>query len=180
MDLELARTLILVVGWPILVIGSILMLRATRIFYQSTRKTAFGKLVLVMMLGQVASMFVIAVVSTAFLRADLARGVAVVLPVFGTWFVIFLIVARVVVNLGREAIEVNKIYQNLDVQVKERTQELESTNSKLAEQSKKNATHVVELEKINRMMVDRELKMVELKDELAALKERTSTEDGPR
>lgn len=172
MDLELARTLILVVGWPILIIGSILMFRGAFAFYRNTQKTAFGKLVLFMMVNQIVSMYVIAVTATAFLYANLAVGVAVVLPVFVAWFTVFVVVAWVVMKLGKEAIEINKIYRNLEVRVKERTAELEITNRKLAEESDKHAKHAAELEKFNRLMVERELKMVELKKEVVGLKEK--------
>lgn len=172
MDLTLARTLILAVGWPLLIVGSVFMLRATFVFYRGVKRGVIGKLVFLMAVVQAVSMYVLAVFATALLLTDLSVGVAVVLPGFFVWSIVFVIALVVTSRWGKEAIGINKIYQNLEVRVKERTQELELTNRELAEQSKKHAAHAAELEKFNHLMVERELKMVELKKEVTKLKEK--------
>ncbi len=63
------------------------------------------------------------------------------------------------------ALKLKEIYENLEEKVNQKTNEL---STKVGELVKKQA----DLERINKMMVDRELKMIELKKEIAKLKTR--------
>ena len=66
-------------------------------------------------------------------------------------------------GLGARTAELEKLKVNLEATVESRTKEVQAKSSELKGK-------VEELEKINQMMVDRELKMIELKKEVEALK----------
>ena len=74
----------------------------------------------------------------------------------------------------RDLSELEKAKQSLEEQVAARTKELQELNknleSEVAKRTKELETKLFELERFNKIAVDRELKMVELKKEIARLK----------
>lgn len=172
MNLEIVRTLILAIGWPVLIIGSIFILRLALEFYRGVHKTPMGKLVLMMTVNQIISMYALALVATGLLRVNLETGVFLVLPVFLVWASILIATGIVSVRWGKEGIKINELNENLEVKIQERTNDLKRTNDELVLQRKKMESHTKELEKFNLLMVDRELKMIELKKEIKELKDR--------
>jgi hypothetical protein len=65
--------------------------------------------------------------------------------------------------------EVELAQRSLDIN----SAELEANNKKLREEVKKTQYRALELEKMNNAMVDRELKMIQLKKELSELRNKT-------
>lgn len=169
MNLEIIRTLILAIGWPVLIIGSIFILRLALKFYKGVHKTPMGKLVLMMSINQIISMYALALVATGLLRVNLETGVFLVLPVFLVWAAILIATGIVSVKWGKEGIKINELNENLEVTVQKRTKELEQSNEDLNNQRKKMESHTKELEKFNLLMVDRELRMIELKKRIKEL-----------
>ncbi|MFH2033489.1 MAG: hypothetical protein ABIJ26_02140, partial [Candidatus Margulisiibacteriota bacterium] len=65
MDLELIRNIILLTGWPVLILGSLfLMYKAIR-FNIDVNKVVFGKMVVIMTAGWLFTMYCLGAASTA-------------------------------------------------------------------------------------------------------------------
>lgn len=73
--------------------------------------------------------------------------------------------------------ELLKAHEELEKRVKEKTAELKKTNEKLLENSKKLKKQLDELERINKIMVGRELRMKEMKEKIKELEKKDSKEN---
>lgn len=104
-----------------------------------------------------------------------------ILGMSGIWLIAF-IVAVVAVLLGRSFFQKTKALEEskatLEIRVRARTRELEeltvSLEQKVKERTKELQDRLEELERIHRLTVGRELKMIELKEEIKKLKEKTN------
>lgn len=128
--LETIRFFILLIGWPILIIGSIYLTTIAFKFNRNVGKTVFGKLVLAMVLGWFVSMYSLGLTATAYMLTDVAHGVLIVLPVFFVWFITMVIIAWAVLRWSREAVTLSAFYHGLEDAVKERTKELKEAYSR--------------------------------------------------
>jgi len=133
MSWEVLRTLILITGWPILVIGSVFVLRESLNFYKNVKMSVFGKLVLGMAAGWLASMYSLGIVATGYMLDEAARGTKLVLPIFLVWFITMVALSVAVRHWNKEAVILDNLYLNLERLVKERTGELEKQKSELEE-----------------------------------------------
>lgn len=130
-SLELIRTIILAIGWPVLILGSVFVFLESFGFYKDVKQSIFGKLILIMTAGQLVTMFSLGIVATAFMVKDASQGVPIVVPIFFAWFITMVFITRTAVLWNREAVRINALYQNLEILVKERTKELEQERSRL-------------------------------------------------
>lgn len=123
-----------------------------------------------------------------FLITAFLTGLVVLLIFLGSWFftylgmagiwLIALVVAICIVFVGRSFFKKTKALEEtkatLEIRVKARTRELEELavglEQKVKERTKELQERVEELERIHRLTVGRELKMIELKEEIAKLK----------
>lgn len=128
--LETIRFFILLMGWPILLIGSIYLTVVAFKFYRNVGRTVFGKLVLAMVLGWFVSMYSLGITATAYMLTDAAHGVPLVLPVFFVWFVTMVVITWTVLRWSREAVTLSAFYHGLEDAVKERTKELKEAHSR--------------------------------------------------
>jgi hypothetical protein len=80
MDWVLARTVILVVGWPILIVGSVYFTRRMVGFYRSSGRSVLGRVLVVLVGGWFSTMYALGVTATAFMFFDPARGVPATSP----------------------------------------------------------------------------------------------------
>ena len=124
-NLELIRTFILIIGWPILIAGSIYLTIVSIKFYQNIGKTVFGKLVLAMVLGWFVSMYSLGITATAYMFAEAQSGIIVVIPIFIIWFITMFIITWAVLRWSKETVTLNSFYSGLEELVKKRTEELE-------------------------------------------------------
>lgn len=124
--MELLRNLILAIGWPVLIIGSIFIMNTALRFYRNVGRTVIGKLVVWMVIGWLVSMYSLGVTATAFMLINLERGVPIVFPIFILWFITMLVISWAILRWSREAATLNAFYQNLEGQVKKRTEELKN------------------------------------------------------
>ena len=85
---EMIRFLILAIGWPVLIAGSVIITVKAHNFYQKTNKLALGRLILAQTVGILVSMYSLGIVATAFMFCNVENGTKVVLPIFLVWFVI--------------------------------------------------------------------------------------------
>lgn len=139
--MELIRSLILFIGWPILISGSAFLYYRTYQFYNAVQRNVWGKLVLTMVTGWLLTMYSLGIVSTIFLYVSLQVGTQVVLPIFTLWFITMILIVRIVLRWNREAVEVNKFNMKLQSMVDERTQDL--SHEKIIAEGERNKLNVV-------------------------------------
>ncbi len=108
MNYEIARTLILGIGWPMLIMGSIFVMHRAYQFYTKTGKTPIGKLVPLFALTSIITAYALGFVATTFMYIDIMRGVLYVTPIFGIWFIIMIAMILVSLRLNKEAYTYNR------------------------------------------------------------------------
>jgi signal transduction histidine kinase len=118
---EVARLVILGLGWPILILGSIRLALQARRFYDDVGGASFGRLVGVLVAGLLVSMYSLGVTATAFMAIDPAKGVPIVVPVFAGWFMLMTLVALSLGRWTREVAAVNQIQAKLAEAMRVRT-----------------------------------------------------------
>jgi PAS domain S-box-containing protein len=94
--MEILRTLILGIGWPILIVGSFYVTRQSVQFFRDTGKTTFGKLAVSMTTGWLITMYSLGIVSTLFMFKNPSIGVPIVLPIFIIWFICMIYLVRAI------------------------------------------------------------------------------------
>lgn len=98
MNFEIIRDLILISGWPILIISSIFMSIKLFSFCMSENNVVLKRLIFILVIGLLVSMYGLAVVATVFMINSVVLGVLVVLPVFIVWipsiFIVLLSIYR--------------------------------------------------------------------------------------
>ncbi|MFA6391728.1 MAG: hypothetical protein WCW66_03165 [Patescibacteria group bacterium] len=102
MSLELMRNVILFIGWPILIGGSIYIFVKGRSVYQLVKGSLVGKITKVLVYTMLVEMYSLGIVSTAYMFEN-AKGVYWVLPVFAGWFVTFVWTLKALKSAGEEA-----------------------------------------------------------------------------
>lgn len=100
--LSMFRNLILAIGWPILIAGSIYIFVKGRGVYSLVKGSLVGKLTKTLVLTVLVEMYSLGIVCTAYMFCD-ENGVYVVLPVFLIWFVVFVATLKVLRNAKKEA-----------------------------------------------------------------------------
>ena len=95
-------TIILVVGWPVLIIGSIYLFIKGRHVYSLVKGSLVGKVVRILVYTMMVEMYSLGIVSTGFMYCS-PRGIYIVIPVFLVWFIMFIITMKVLMNAEREA-----------------------------------------------------------------------------
>ncbi len=103
-NLEIVRTLILSIGWPVLIIGSVyLFTKGSRSqVYTMVKDSLVGKIVKVLALTMLVGMYGLGIVTTAYLFDNVVHGVAVGLPVFVVWFITFAWAMKTLVSASNE------------------------------------------------------------------------------
>ncbi|MFC1495794.1 ATP-binding protein [Candidatus Margulisiibacteriota bacterium] len=114
MPLEIIRNVILMIGWPALAAGSILLLYLSYKFYLDVNKVIFGKLVLIMTGGWLFTMYCLGIVATVAMFLNVTVGVFVVLPIFIVWAITIVILSASVIAWTKEAVKINDFYQDIE------------------------------------------------------------------
>ena len=122
---ENVRALILIIGWPVLVVGSIFLVWGTTRFYRDVGKTVVGKRVVGMVVGWFVSMYSLGITATALMFASPRSGVLLVIPVFALWVITMGLLTALIKRWSREAVILGAFYAGLEDLVKKRTSELE-------------------------------------------------------
>lgn len=101
--ITMTRNLILIIGWPILVIGSIYLLMVVRgkKIYQMIKGSLVGKLISVFLWNMLIGMYALALVSTAYMFDD-SKSAYLILPVFIVWAAGFIWAIRTLKELEAE------------------------------------------------------------------------------
>ena len=96
--LIMVRNIILGIGWPVLIGGSIYLFLKGRHVYNLVK----GSLVKILVYTMIVEMYSLGVVCTAYMFSS-TESTYLVLPVFGIWFVMFVLSLRVLINAEKEA-----------------------------------------------------------------------------
>jgi len=96
------RTIVLAVGWPVLVIGSIYLLVKGKAVYQMVKGSLVGKVTKVLVISMLVGMYSLGVVATFLMFCDQETGVWVVLPIFLAWFITFVWSLKVLAQAQKE------------------------------------------------------------------------------
>jgi hypothetical protein len=99
------RTFILVVGWPVLILGSIYLFIKGRNVYKMVKGSLVGKITKALVITMLIEMYCLGIVCTAYMFG-LPNAVYVVIPVFLAWFIVFVWSIKTLIMAGHEA---NKI-----------------------------------------------------------------------
>lgn len=97
------RAIILVVGWPVLVIGSIFILLKGRAVFNLVKGSLIGKVTQALVYTMLIEMYSLGIVATALMFCNLEIGIYVVLPVFLVWGVVFIWSLKVLNYAQKEA-----------------------------------------------------------------------------
>lgn len=99
---NLIMTIILAVGWPVLIIGSIYLFLKGKHVYSLVKGSLVGKVVKILVYTMMVEMYSLGAVSTGFMYCS-PRGLYIVIPVFVIWFAMFIITMKVLMNAESEA-----------------------------------------------------------------------------
>jgi len=95
------RAIILGVGWPVLITGSIYLFVKGRGVYKLVKGSLIGKLTKVLVLTILVEMYSLGVVTTALMLCD-ERGIYLGLIVFLIWFIVFILTLKVLGDARKE------------------------------------------------------------------------------
>ena len=85
---DFIRNLILIIGWPVLVFGSVMLFIRGRAVFVLVKGSLVGKITKTLVITMLVSMYSLGIVATFYLfSCDFS--VYIVLPVFIAWFITF-------------------------------------------------------------------------------------------
>jgi hypothetical protein len=110
--LAMIRDIILIIGWPVLIGGSIYIFARGMGVYKLVKGSLVGNLTKTLVFSVLVEMYSLGIVSTFYMFRE-ETGVYIVLPVFFVWFISFIATIRV---LGQAKKEADKLTQPNDQQ----------------------------------------------------------------
>ena len=101
------RNIILIIGWPVLVGGSILLFIRGAQVYKLVKGSLVGKITKVLVYTMLVEMYSLGLVSTAYMFSE-PKSAYLVLPVFAVWFIVFVWSLKVLITAGQEAKKISE------------------------------------------------------------------------
>lgn len=98
---KIIMTIILAVGWPVLIIGSIYLFIKGKHVYSLVKGSLVGKVVKVLVSTMMIEMYSLGIVSTAFMYCDV-RSLYIVIPIFVIWIAMFLWSMKELMNAEKQ------------------------------------------------------------------------------
>jgi len=99
---NLIMIIMLVIGWPILIIGSVYVLIKGKHVYALVKDSLVGKVIRILVYIMMVVMYSLGIVSTAFMYYS-EEGIYIVLPIFLIWLVTFTVTIKTLMNAEKEA-----------------------------------------------------------------------------
>lgn len=161
------RVAIFAIGWPVLIVGSVILFFMGWRFAKATKGTIFARLVFPTVLGWLVTMYILGITATFYMFDAPRKGPLVVFPIFLIWFVTFVILARITRRWSLEAIKVKNFYTKLEEQVKKRTKDLEQAAIRQERQVK-------EMDKTAKLLVRRDFELLQTNQRLQEIDEAKS------
>lgn len=101
--LIVTRTIILSIGWPVLIAGSIYLFVKGRAVYKMVKGSLVGKITRALVFTMIIEMYSLGIVTTAYMFENPVNGVMIGIPIFLVWFIVFVWSLRTLINAKREA-----------------------------------------------------------------------------
>ncbi len=95
------RNLILLIGWPVLIGGSIFLVVKGNETYKYVKGSLVGKISRVLVITTLCEMYSLGIVTTLLMFADV-NYTYVGIPIFAIWFVTFIWTVKVISQAGDE------------------------------------------------------------------------------
>jgi len=97
------RTIILAIGWPILVIGSVFLFIKGKKVFQLVKGSLVGNVTKALVSTMLVGMYSLGIVATVLMFCDEKIGVWTVLPIFAAWFGTFVWTMKILSKAQKEA-----------------------------------------------------------------------------
>jgi len=95
------RNTILLIGWPILIAGSVFILVMGQRTYQHVKGSMVGKITSTLVISMLAGMYSLGIVSTVLMFVD-SQYIWAVLGIFIVWFITFVLVLKTLHEADKE------------------------------------------------------------------------------
>lgn len=102
------RTIILAVGWPVLVAGSIYLFVKGREVYSMVKGSLVGKITKALVFTMLVEMYSLGIVTTAYMFENAEKGVIIGIPIFTLWFIMFVWSLRALIKAREEVSKLNQ------------------------------------------------------------------------
>ena len=102
MSYSMLRNIILLIGWPVLIAGSIFIFIKGHAIYKLVKGSLVGRITKVLVLGMLIEMYSLGIVATVYIVTDV-HSVRLVVPVFLSCFGVFIWTIRALAEAQREA-----------------------------------------------------------------------------
>ncbi|MFH1536985.1 MAG: hypothetical protein ABID45_03295 [Patescibacteria group bacterium] len=79
------RNIILGLGWPVLILGSILLIVKGQKVYKLVKGSLVGKISITLVFTMLIEMYSLAIVCTSYMFTNLEKSIYIVIPVFIAW-----------------------------------------------------------------------------------------------
>ena len=107
-NFETVRTIILIVGWPVLVAGSVYLFVKGKQVYGMVKGSMIGKITRTMVITMLVEMYSLGIVTTAYMYENVNNGVLLGIPIFLVWFVMFVWSMKTLIAARNEIHNMNK------------------------------------------------------------------------
>ena len=88
--LSMIRNIILFVGWPILIGGSVYLFVKGKKVYEIVGASMVGNMIKILVIGMLVEMYSLGIVATVLMWVDV-NYTYLVIPVFVIWFIVFIL-----------------------------------------------------------------------------------------
>jgi hypothetical protein len=100
--LIMTRSIILIIGWPVLIAGSIFLFLKGKHIYRLVKGSLVGKVVRILVYTMMVEMYSLGIVCTAYMYSS-PKSVYIVFPIFAIWFLMFVLSLKVLMSTEKEA-----------------------------------------------------------------------------
>lgn len=125
---SITKIAILSIGWPILIIITVIVVKKGRSYQNKLQGTILGKLMAPTIVGWLFGLYSLGIVSTSYIFG--IYWAYTVIPSFLTFLIATIFLVKNISELESEAVNFKELFENLDDLVKKRTVELENAHSK--------------------------------------------------
>ncbi|MFH1522885.1 MAG: hypothetical protein ABIE43_03645 [Patescibacteria group bacterium] len=95
------RTIILVIGWPVLIIGSIYLFLKGKGVYKLVKGSVVGQVTKVLVYSMLVGMYSLGIVTTTMMYCEI-KSVYLAIPIFLVWFIMFIWTLKTLVKAQGE------------------------------------------------------------------------------